>query len=63
MEQAKAEIKRLKAEASVSRKKIRAGGKLLKRLTKEHKVQLDVDPVTWEPVGDRPVQDPAIEAA
>ena len=51
----------MKAEASVSRKKIRAGGRLLKRLTKEHNVQLEVDPVTWEPVSDRPVEDPAVE--
>jgi hypothetical protein len=57
-----ADIKRLKAEVSVSRKKIRAGGKLLKRLTKEHNVQLDIDPVTWESVGDRPVEDPAVDA-
>ena len=55
LEEARADIQRLKAELSVSRRKIRAGGKLLKRLVKEHNVQLDIDPVTWESVGDRPV--------
>lgn len=62
LEQAQADIKRLKAEVSVQRKKIRAGGRLLKRLAKEHKVRLDVDPVTWEPVSDRPVEVPADQA-
>ena len=45
----------MKAEASVSRKKLRAGGRLLKRLAKEHNLKLAIDPVTWEPVSDRPV--------
>lgn len=62
LEQAKADIKRLKAEVSVLRKKIRAGGRLLKRLTKEHNVQLEVDPVTWEPVSNCPLEDPAVKA-
>ena len=38
------------------------GGKIMKALTKEHNVQLDIDPVTWEPVGDRPAKDPAVDA-
>ena len=45
----------MKAEASVSRKKLRAGGRLLKHLAKEHNLKLAIDPVTWEPVSDRPV--------
>ena len=53
--QAGADIKRMKAELSVQRKKIRAGGKLLKHLTKVHKIQLEVDPHTWEPVSGPPV--------
>jgi hypothetical protein len=48
----------LKAELSVHRKKIRAGGKLLKRLAKEHKLQLDIDPITWEPIGAHLVEAP-----
>ena len=62
MESAGAAIKRMKAELSVQRKKIRAGGRLLKHLTKVHKVRLDVDPMTWEPVSGRPVEVTAIEA-
>jgi hypothetical protein len=55
LEQARADIKRMKAELSVQRKKIRAGGKLLKHLMQVHKVQLEVDPHTWEPVSSPPV--------
>ena len=62
MDQAKADIKRLKAELSVQRKKLRAGGKLLRRLTQEHKLQLDVDPITWEPLGASLVEAPDAEA-
>jgi hypothetical protein len=60
--QAKADIKRLRAELSVQRKKVRAGARLLKRLASEHQLQLDVDPITWEPLGASLVEAPDAEA-
>ena len=51
-DQAIEDVQWLRAELSVSRRKIRAAGKLLKRLVREHNLQLDVDPVTWESVRD-----------
>ena len=54
-----ADIKHLKAEASISRKKLRAAWKLMACLKKDPNVQLDIDPVTWEPVGDCPTKSPA----
>ena len=45
-----ADIKRLKIEASVFRKKIRSGGRILKYLDKVHNIRLNIDAGNWEPI-------------
>ena len=45
-----ADIKRLKIEASVFRKKIRSGGRILKYLHKVHNIRLNIDAGNWEPI-------------
>ncbi len=45
-----ADIRRLKIEASVFRKKIRSGGRILKYLHKVHNIWLNIDPGNWEPM-------------
>ena len=45
-----ADVKRLKIEASVFRKKIRSGGKILKYLSKVHNIRLNIDAGNWEPI-------------
>ena len=47
---AMADIKRLKIEASVFRKKIRSGGRILKYLYKVHNIRLNIDAGNWEPI-------------
>ena len=46
-----ADVRRLKAEVSVYKKKIRSGGRVLKYLRVAHNIRVNVDPVTWEPMG------------
>ena len=45
-----ADIKRLKIEASVFRKKIRSGGRILKYLHKVHNIRLNIEAGNWEPI-------------
>jgi hypothetical protein len=45
-----ADVKRLKIEASVFRKKIRRGGDILKYLSKVHNIRLNIDAGNWEPI-------------
>ena len=45
-----ADIKRLKIEASVFRKKIRSGGRILKYLDKVHNIRLNIEAGNWEPI-------------
>ncbi len=46
-----ADIRRLRAEVSVYKKKIRSGGRILKYLQTVHNIRLNVDHVDWEPMG------------
>ncbi len=40
----------MKIEASVFRKKIRSGGRILKYLDKVHNIRLNIDAGNWEPI-------------
>ena len=45
------DIRRLRAEVSIYRKKIRSGGRIFKYLRTVHNIRLNVDRVDWEPIG------------
>ena len=57
------DIRRLRAEVSIYKKKIRGGGKVLKYMKVAHNIQLNVDPVTWEPMGGPLAIVPAVDVS
>ena len=57
-----ADLRQLRAELSVQRRKIRGGIKILKYLRDVHNIRLNVDQSTWEPIGGPLAVVPAVAA-